>query len=316
MAEAKVQEVPSAQRHPRVRTGVALPGNPFTTPEDQSTEMWSWKSFLPNAHPSPSSRGLHRAVGSRALAVLGICNGPGPTVPLLRPSLAHLSLVLSPWRRKPKLSKIQVMCSESDCDSVISWESRHAVLATIPVCSKLMWMDLFNAYLFQSFFFMTFPQFLDLQFSLLWNLITEPGKIAEQGMFPPCNFTLNQPPSAWGLHGERIDFEFAKWYDHEIIFWFYLNPTKNISYTWNANSFLFLLFSSWNSEITREWGNTTSGSSVMQATLSFAFCFFLSTDIPWSEQGRQDTEILTMSKCSMLAWSNSSIFHIYVTLWK
>ena len=170
------------------------------------------------------------------------------------------------------------MCSKSDCDSVISWESRHAVLATIPVSSKLMWMDLFYAYLFWGIFFMTFPQFLDLQFSLLWNLITEPGKIAEQGMFPSCNFTPNQPHfslrSAW-----RDDrFGVGKWHNHQKssdLIWIPLRifHTLEISADFFSSSFPVVP----HSEIAWEWGNAACVSSIIWAALSFAFCLFLST---------------------------------------
>lgn len=130
----------SAQRHPRVHTGGVLAAVPCHQPwgavnQNVVLPRMCWKSLLGNAPPSASARGLGEPWAARHR--------------LLGASLAHTSFVLSPsWRRKPKLSKILVMCSKSDRDSVISWEGRRAVLATIPVSPELMSMDLCSAYLF------------------------------------------------------------------------------------------------------------------------------------------------------------------------
>lgn len=75
------------------------------------------------------------------------------TVPLLRASPVHTySVISSSWRRNSKLSKIKVLCSKSDCDSVISWEQtcwvRHCS------CSSRVKMDGFVQWVLISWYFL------------------------------------------------------------------------------------------------------------------------------------------------------------------
>lgn len=97
--------------------------------------------------------------------------------------------------------------------------------------------------------------------------------------------------------------------------WEYLTHLKYLLMFFFSSQFPYIP----HNEAAWEWGDAASGSRqhvLLCPLLSASSSVHASINIPWSEQGVYDAEILTMSEYSMLAWSNSSIFHIYVTLWK
>lgn len=198
---------------------------------------------------------------------------------LLGASLAHTSFVLSlSCSRKPKLSKIEAMCSKSARDSVISWEGRRAGLATIPVSPKLMWMDLFSTYLFRGFLFPQwyFLNFLPYSFHYCEIWLQNQAKSQSKACFHPAISLRASPISAWGLHGERIDSEFANWQTHEKysdLVWIPLrvfHMFKGLLSCFFSFPSVYLLL-----HIVKQLGN--EGALLSGAALSFAFCFFLCT---------------------------------------
>lgn len=145
--------------------------------------------------PVPEPVCLYGAGTAKLWLPLCSCCGTVPPSALLRASPVHTYSVISPsWRRNSKLSKIKVLGSKSDCDSVISWEQtcwvRHCS------CSSSVKMDGFIQWAFiLGFLFHDISSIPWLAVFIWQDLITEPGKIMEQGMFPPCSFSLNSPSS-------------------------------------------------------------------------------------------------------------------------
>lgn len=128
--------------------------------------------------------------------------------------------------------------------------------------------------------------------------------------FLSCHFSLR---IAWG--DDQFWVCWVTW--SQKLFWSYLDPTKNISYTWNA---CWFFFSSWfpavpHGETTWEWGDTVSGSQIIWAVLSFAFCLFLSLcQYRFPDQSRV-CRIQRFSQCQNVACWPGATLQFFTFMW-
>lgn len=205
---ARGQQVPSAQRHPRVHTGGVLAA--ILCHQAWGSVSWNvllpwkcWRSLLGNASPSPSAWGC-RSCGQPSTE----CSEQAwHTHPLF--SLRFLEEKTKAKQDFSHVLKVRAWFSDqlwgqTCCASHYSCFSQVIGDGFIQ-CIFILWVS----------FSWHFLNFLTYSFHYCEIWLQNQTKSQSKACFHHAISLQASPISAWGLHGERIDSEFANWQTHE-----------------------------------------------------------------------------------------------------